>query len=151
MVNNSDLIHTELSECVHQLTAVCVYVCECVTLLWFPGPGMCEDLAGWAARHLLNIRGNNSWADLKHGHPLHLSASLRTSPAASPPWQVPVHRHSEPGRTFGANPLKTLCSPSSSSSSVDSISSLSLYSCSFVSLAFPRSGAQRMGTMWVVH
>lgn len=87
------------------LTAVCMCVsksrrsagCRVFgSLLWFLCSGMCEDLAGRAPRHLLNIRGNNSWADLKHGHPLHLTVSLRITPAASHSrWQVPVHQPAE--------------------------------------------------------
>ena len=77
MVNDSDLIHTD------------VCVCVCVPLLWFPHSGMCRDLEDRAPAHLLNIRGNNSWADLKHGHPLHLAVSPRRSGAAScSRWQV---------------------------------------------------------------
>lgn len=83
--------------------SVCAFKSRCSagcrvfgSLLWFPCTGMCEDLAGRAPRHLLNIRGNNSWADLKHGHPLHLTVSLRITPAASHSrWQVPVHQAAE--------------------------------------------------------
>lgn len=78
-------------------SCVCVCVSKVVvlsptagSLLWFPRSGMRE---GRAPRHLLNIRGNNSWADLKHGHPLHLTVSLRITPAALlSRWQVPVHK-----------------------------------------------------------
>lgn len=95
MVNDSDLIQTELWVCA-PLTAVCTCVSAAGSLLWFLCSGMCEELAGWAPRHLLNIRGNNSWADLKHGHPLHLAVSLRITPAASHSrWQVPVHQPTE--------------------------------------------------------
>lgn len=127
MVNDSDLIHTEPFECVHPLTAASVCVSRGAqpaagSLLWFPCPGMCEDLAGRDPRHLLNIRGNNSWADLKHGHPLHLAVSLRITPAASHSrWQVPVHRPAESGACrraehprFLNNPAESLSPPPSS-------------------------------------
>lgn len=104
MVNDSDSMHTESFECVHRSTAATMCVSRGArpaagSLLWFPCSAMCEDLVGWDPRHLLNIRGNNSWADLKHGHPLHLAVSLRITPAASHSiWQVPVHWPAE----FGA-------------------------------------------------
>lgn len=97
-------IQTELCECV-RLLQLCACVCKSRhsascrvfgSLLWFLCSGMCEDLAGRAPRHLLNIRGNNSWADLKHGHPLHLVVSLRiTSAASHSRWQVSVHQPAE--------------------------------------------------------
>lgn len=110
--------YTAPFECVHVCVilcalclCMCLYVSVCVaagSLLWFPCSGMCEDLAGQAPRHLLNIRGNNSWVDLKHGHPLHLTVSLRITPAASHSrWQVPVHR---PAASWGL-PISPAPSP----------------------------------------
>lgn len=148
MVNDSDLIHTGLSERVHSLTAVCVCVLRVVVLsrllgllLWFPHSGMCEDLAGRAPRHLLNIRGNNSWADLKHGHPLHLTVSLRITPAAlHSRWQVPVHQPAELGACRRANHPHLLNKPSESLSS----------SCSFVCLTLCCNAWEQSGWYAVI-
>lgn len=110
---------------------------------------MCEDLAGRAPRHLLNIRGNNSWADLKHGHPLHLTASLRTSPAASPlrmtSARLPARRTNprlwdEPSTNLL---LLLLC--------VLLLRLLHLFPVLFLLFCLTDFFLLRMGTKWVVH
>lgn len=80
------------------MTVICAsHLCVCVcAFALISSLRHVQGLSGPSSTHLLNIRGNNSWADLKHGHPLHLAVSPRRSAAASRSrWQVavsPAHR-----------------------------------------------------------
>lgn len=102
---------------------------------------MCEDLAGWHPKHLLNIRGEHSWVDLKHGHPLHLTVSLRITPAASHSrWQVPV----SPARWVRGLPLSQAPRPPNNPSK-------SLSSFTFRTLTSPAVSGNKVGGIQWFH